>query len=108
MIVGSCSGGSGRTAVRWDESGAVFALPSLGGAESEATGVSDAGTVVGVARDIDGRYNAVRWSAFGVTRLPTMGGFTEVAMDISDSGIVVGRAATPSGRFHAAEWRNAG
>lgn len=109
IIVGSCSGGSGRTAVRWDDTGAVAALPSLGGTDSEAIGVSDAGIVVGVAADADDRYHAVRWGAFGtVTRLATLGGVHGLAYAVNDTGTIVGRTNLPNGQFHATSWRNAG
>lgn len=109
MAVGSCAAGGARVAVRWDDAGVVAVLPALGGSFAEATGVSDAGIIVGYAEDACSQGHAVRWGVFGtVTRLATLGGRYGVAMDINNSGTVVGRTTTTGGQFHATNWRNAG
>ncbi|MFL6121383.1 hypothetical protein [Actinophytocola sp.] len=109
LIVGSCFGSGGNVAVRWDVTGAVAVLPTLGPAEAEASGVSDAGLIVGYAADINGRYYAVRWGAYGtITKLPTLGGTHGVALDINNTGTVVGRTNQTDGSFRATSWRNAG
>jgi probable HAF family extracellular repeat protein len=109
MIVGSCFAGSDRVAVRWDETGAAAILATLGPSYAEATGISDAGIVVGYAKDADGRVHAVRWGAFGtITRLATLGGVHGIATDINNTGTIVGRSNLATGEFHATSWRNAG
>jgi probable HAF family extracellular repeat protein len=109
LIVGYCTIGSGSAAVRWDVTGAAAVLPAFGTPEAGATGVSDAGLIVGYALDVDGRTRAVRWGAYGtVTRLATLGGLHGVAMDIDNTGTIVGRTNTADGSFRATSWRNAG
>jgi len=108
IVIGTCRDDNGPVAVYWDDAGTVTALPSLGGNETQPTGISDAGTIVGSAEDADGRYHAVRWGTFGITRLATLGGTHGVALDINDSGTVVGRTHSSDNVFHATEWRNAG
>ncbi|WP_269435983.1 hypothetical protein [Saccharothrix sp. NRRL B-16348] len=108
LIVGTCYTDSGSAAVRWDVTGAAAVLPAFGTPEAGATGVSDAGLIVGYALDVDGRTHAVRWGAYGtITRLATLGGAHGVATDINNSGTIVGRTMA-NGSFRATRWRNAG
>jgi len=109
LIVGSCFASGGSVAVRWDITGVAVVLPTLGAAETEASGVSDAGLIVGYAADVNGRYHAVRWGAYGtITKLPTLGGTHGIALDVNNTGTVVGRTNQTDGSFRATSWRNAG
>jgi uncharacterized membrane protein len=91
-------------AFSWTRSGGLVALPALPGhVDSEAYGVNDDGTVVGVSCDsefIDCR--GVRWDGTTVTDLNTekQMEFTdrlETAKDINDQGEITGRAISDAG-----------
>jgi uncharacterized membrane protein len=91
-------------AFSWTRSGGLVALPALPGhVDSEAYGVNDDGTVVGVSCDsefIDCR--GVRWDGPAVTDLNTekQVEFTdrlETAKDIDNQGEITGRAISDAG-----------
>jgi probable HAF family extracellular repeat protein len=69
-------------------------LGTLGGNASVAYGVSDNGTVVGMARNALGQQRAFRWQCGGpMVDLGTLGGPESIAYDISaDGSTIVGTA----------------
>lgn len=69
--------------------GGVFALPTLGGDNSNAEHITDGGTIVGTAELPTGQNRAVMWFNGQVTNLGTLGG-SSFALSASDDGIVVG------------------
>lgn len=63
VIAGACTTEKQeRQAVAWDSDGVPHLLASLGGTESWANDINDAGVIVGVSEDKDGNYRAVMWT----------------------------------------------
>ena len=95
--------GSGLSTAEWT----IRPLPSLGGAESDASGINDAGQVVGraearVRRDSRG---ACGRRTGGVRDLGTLsGGAFSAARRINNRGQVAGLSRVPGGTDHAAFW----
>ena len=85
-------------------------LGTLGGSFSEATGVNDAGQVVGTSSTAPGRYSpshAFLWQDGKMTDLGILGGAegSSSAYGINDAGQVVGKATVGSSS-HAFLWQN--
>lgn len=83
-------------------------LGTLGGRQSQATGINSRGEIVG-ASDVDspsGVAKAFIWSPqTGVMRpIPTLGGTSSSATDINNAGQVVGGSALPIVGSHAFLW----
>jgi probable HAF family extracellular repeat protein len=77
-------------------------LGTLGGSESRATAINDAGQVVGVSSLPGDRVRrAFLWSEGQMQPLPTLGGAESYATAIDAAGHVLGWANTPGGAFHA-------
>ncbi|MCP3904927.1 MAG: hypothetical protein GY715_14980 [Planctomycetes bacterium] len=75
---------------------AITLMPTLGGVESAAYGINDAGVVVGSA-DVsiedgadDEGYRAVRWDASGLLNLGILGGSDSIALDVTNGGRIAG------------------
>jgi probable HAF family extracellular repeat protein len=87
----------------WTESGGIQPLDPLpGDLDSEAYGINNSGTVVGVSCDAVGVCKGVRWDDGVVTDLNTLkqSGFPdrlETAKDINDQGEITGRAISDAG-----------
>ena len=76
------------------------ALP--GGGWSSASGINNAGTVVGDASTPNGMFRGFIWTpSQGMTALGTLGGDSSHATGINDNGVVIGFASLPSGYEHA-------
>ncbi|MGH3464326.1 MAG: hypothetical protein ACRDP9_22890 [Kribbellaceae bacterium] len=88
--------------------GRIIDLPGLGGQDSEANAVNDAGVVVGKARNSSGSTRAAMWVNNTIQDLGTLGNEIEpsTAEDISDTGAVVGRSTTPNQGTRAFLWRD--
>jgi hypothetical protein len=111
-IVGWSFLGATRAATLWNRSGTgpwtVMALDPLGGAGSNANGISETGHVAGWADDpTASATRPIIWSppSYAAEALPHLG-FGGACWDIS-GGIPCGFVATASGSLHAAFW-NAG
>jgi probable HAF family extracellular repeat protein len=91
--------------------GTVTPIGTLGGTETVATGLDNAGDVVGKATTSGSNplttaaffYNAATQQ---MINLGTLGGATSVAYGINNSGVIVGQADTASGGTHAFEYAN--
>jgi probable HAF family extracellular repeat protein len=81
-------------------------LGTLGGNESQATGINNAGFVAGYAKTTSGAIHAARWK--GMTPIDlgpgASGGTNSYATGINNAGVVVGYAETASGSSHATRW----
>jgi autotransporter-associated beta strand protein/probable HAF family extracellular repeat protein len=77
-------------------------LGTLGGNESLAFGINDAGSVVGRSDTSTGFPHAVLWTPDGATTdLGTLGGLESEAYSINSAGQVTGYAQLADGYYHA-------
>ncbi len=81
-------------------------LGSLGGEESLANDINNAGQVAGGAQTAEGERHAALWDTHAgtLTDLGTLGGSFSVASGINDYGQVVGLSETETGSVHAFLW----
>jgi probable HAF family extracellular repeat protein len=87
--------------------GQITNIGTFGGTFSEANAVSDAGHVVGRARDAANRDRAFLWTAAaGLQDLGTVGGTSSQAYAVNSSGVVVGDLTTAGGILHAFRYVN--
>jgi probable HAF family extracellular repeat protein len=92
-------------AVLWDK-GKKIDLGTLGGSNSYANAINNAGKVIGYL-DISSNYRAVLWDKGKKIDLGTLGGNYSLAYGINNAGKVVGNSATSSGAYHAVLWTRA-
>jgi probable HAF family extracellular repeat protein len=76
-------------------------LGTLGGSESYAYGINDAGQVVGRSTLANNYSHAFLYSDGSMRDLGTLGGVTSGAYEINGSGQVVGYSAIATGAWHA-------
>lgn len=81
----------------------AIALGGLGGSESWATHINNAGLIVGTAITTGGREHAFRATDAGAVDLGSLGGNSHVT-HLTESGLVVGRSATLVGATVAVTW----
>jgi probable HAF family extracellular repeat protein/predicted outer membrane repeat protein len=85
----------------------IIDLGTLGGSNSQAFGINEAGQVVGFADTTDGYKHAFLWDADkGMRDLGTLGGNDSTAYGINNFGQVVGSSGLTSGQLHAFLWEN--
>ncbi len=81
-------------------------LGTLGGSESRAYDINDAGQVVGYSVDSSQARRAFLWQDGTMTDLGTLGGNSSSAEGINNKGQVVGSSSTTAGFSHAFLWQN--
>lgn len=80
-------------------------LGHLGGGESRASAINQAGHVAGESATEGGSVQAFLWTpGQGLQPLGTLGGQTSRAHDVNDNGCVVGEATDQDGMTHAFRW----
>ena len=88
--------------------GQITYIGTFGGSFSDANAVSDAGHVVGRARNAANQDHAFLWTrAAGLQDLGTLGGTSSQAYAVNSSGVVVGDLTTAGGILHAFRYVNA-
>jgi probable HAF family extracellular repeat protein len=82
-------------------------LGTLGGSNSFARGINNAGQVVGYGDRVAGPYHAIIWNGTTATDLGTLGGGESQAYAINDAGLVVGYSQTTgNAAVRATLWTN--
>jgi probable HAF family extracellular repeat protein len=76
-------------------------LQSLDRRSGQASGINDAGTVVGTTFDRSGHARATSWGSDGERLLPTFGGSDSYALAINNMGNIAGSATDAGGIAHA-------
>ena len=82
----------------------MTALGTLGGDQSGAAAIDDAGRVVGMSTSASGATHAFVWQKGVMTDLGALGGGQSRATAIDEDGVVVGTSRTGRGRDHAVVW----
>ncbi|WP_181259208.1 HAF repeat-containing protein [Pseudoduganella armeniaca] len=101
-IVGEISDEAGRRRAVLSRQGRVTDLGTLGGPESYASAINDAGVIIGAALDASNAWRAFRYEpGQGMRDLGTLGGRGSNAIAISSTGFVAGYADVDERDYHA-------
>ncbi|MBT9596009.1 MAG: HAF repeat-containing protein [Vitreoscilla sp.] len=108
-VVGECLGDDGYPRAMLWEGGVATVLPTLGGLYGHASGINQAGRVVGRSSlAVLGATHATMWIDGAPTDLGTLpGGTYSEAHAINDKGQVVGYSTNRQGLSRATVWRGA-
>jgi probable HAF family extracellular repeat protein len=91
LIAGSMDAAGGATHAFFLDAGGMHDLGTLGGVNSAAFGVNDAGEVVGWSQVASGTYDGFRWTAAGgMTDLGVLDPGSTIAWGINAAGAIVG------------------
>jgi probable HAF family extracellular repeat protein len=90
----------------WSPPGNPKVLGGLGGQNSYAMGLNDAGEVVGHAQVSSGYMHAFLWNGLAMQDLGTLGGSSSYAYGINDDGQTVGYSTLSDGADHAFLYSN--
>ena len=97
VAVGYAENGGDYRAFRSD--GTPQFLGTLGGPSSNATGINDAGDIVGSADVASGARHAFLYRAGTMIDLHALGGVTSTATDVNASGLVIGNYSPTNGTY---------
>ena len=106
MGLAKTSGGKEHAFITGPDGVGMRDLGTLGGADSYALGINDAGQVLGRSRTAEGEYRAFITGpdGMGMREIGTLGGtysYYSTASRINNAGQVVGYSSTPEGPDHA-------
>jgi len=96
-----------RRGLLW-QAGEISDLGSLGGPQSSALAINNAGTVGGWAQTASGSTLPAIWNGNGVTELSTLGGASGTVWGLNDAGAAVGLSYLATGDYHATFWSGSG
>jgi YD repeat-containing protein len=104
-VVGLVNGNAGAATASVHVRTSVVVLPTLGGDNSDAIQINDAGTIIGQSSDADGEFHAVRWDSHGhITELGSPDGQGSSPIRINSRGVVIGDMSDGGGTEHAVRW----
>lgn len=86
------------------EPNTISDLGTLGGQNSGAFDINNAGTICGFAENALGEALPALWTGGSVGALPTLGGNLGAAWGLNNAGAAVGHAYVSSAAYHAALW----
>jgi probable HAF family extracellular repeat protein len=87
-------------AFTWTPGQGYSVLGTLGGTNSYAMAINDAGAIVGSAQIASGYVRATKWNGTSIQNLGTLGGVSSSAYGINDLGNVVGTSLTSNNAGH--------